>query len=259
MDYLTLKIVSIFLILAIGLLGGLFPIKTANFSSKQRFFSRGAAFSGGIFIGAGLIHMLPDANEGFTESLKSVDYPLAFLVCALGFLLILMLDKIFFGKQAHDIQLGTGDEKKHIPYILAVILSVHSMIAGIALGVDGSVATSLIILIAILSHKGSAAFALGVSLMKAGIAKEQSQKTIYLFSIMTPLGVLIGIILHHFMLSDNQVLLEAVFDAVAAGTFLYIAIMEVIREEFDSKGDLWVKFCFLASGLIVMGLLAVWL
>ena len=259
MDYLTLKIISIVLILAIGLLGGLFPIKTENFTSKQRFFSRGAAFSGGVFIGAGLIHMLPDANEGFADSLKSVDYPIAFLVCAMGFLLILMIDKIFFGSHGHHSQERDGAGNHHIPYILAVILSVHSIIAGIALGVDGSVATSLIILIAILSHKGSAAFALGVSLMKSDVAKEESQKAIYLFSVMTPLGVLIGVIMHHFLLSDNQVLLEATFDAIAAGTFLYIAIIEVIKEEFDSKGDLWIKFCSLTGGLAVMGMLAVWL
>lgn len=260
MDYLTLKLISIFLILLTGLLGGLFPIRTTSFTSRQRFFSRGAAFSAGIFIGAGLIHMLPDASEGFTDSLSDIDYPIAFLICALGFLLILMLDKIFFGKHAHHSHDSGSDESQPLPYILAVILSVHSVIAGIALGVDGSVTTSMVILIAILSHKGSAAFALGVSLMKSGIEQEKSKKAIYLFSVMTPIGVLIGMVMHHFLLSDNQVLLEATFDAIAAGTFLYIAIIEVIREEFESTaGDLWAKFFSLTAGLTVMGLLAVWL
>lgn len=259
MDYLTLKIFSIVFILLAGRLGGFFPLKTADFDSKQRFFSLGAAFSGGIFIGAGLIHMLPDAHEGFSASLKDLDYPLAFLVCALGFMLILLLDRVALGKSGHHAQKDAAHTKENTAYILAVILSVHSVIAGIALGVDGSVTTSVIILLAILSHKSSAAFALAVNLVKSGVAQDTRRKTMNLFTIMTPMGVLIGIVMHHFLLSDNQVLLEAVFDAVAAGTFLYIAILEVIGEEFGSPGDLLLKFACVTGGLGVMGLLAVWL
>ncbi|MBU2538201.1 MAG: ZIP family metal transporter [Proteobacteria bacterium] len=257
MDYLTLKILSIFAIFGVGLLGGLVPVTRENVDGHKRLFSLGAAFSGGIFVGAGLIHMLPDANEGFTDALKNVEYPLAFLICAVGFLLILFLDKILFGD--HDATTNQNI-KSRTPYILAIILSVHSVIAGIALGVDGSTTSSLIILVAILSHKGSAAFALGVNLAKHNVLKKQAQKTIYLFCLMTPLGVITGLILHHFLLHDNQKLLEAIFDSVAAGTFLYVAILEIIREEFSSPSKTALaKFFFLGAGLLLMAALAIFL
>ncbi|WP_078484564.1 ZIP family metal transporter [Solemya pervernicosa gill symbiont] len=136
----------------------------------------------------------------------------------------------------------------------------HSIIAGIALGVDSSTATSIIILVAILSHKGSAAFALGISLVKGQVDQSKAKKTIYLFSLMTPIGIVIGLVMHHYLLQNNQTLLEASFDAIAAGTFLYVATLEVIREEFSGRGKVLLgRFSFLTGGLLVMAALALWL
>lgn len=259
MDYLTFKLISIALIILAGQLGGLIPLRAARVTSDSRLFSLGAAFSGGIFIGAGLIHMLPDANEGFTSSFEGIEYPIAFLICALGFLLILLLDRVALGKRGDHAQQQSAGGRPGTSFILALILSVHSVIAGIALGVDGSVTTSAVILVAILSHKGSAAFALAVNMVKSGVPKNEARKTLNIFTVMTPTGVVIGLILHHLLLADNQVVLEAVFDAVAAGTFLYIAILEVIGEEFEVPTGLVPKFFCLTAGLGLMSMLALWL
>ncbi|OOZ39047.1 hypothetical protein BOW53_13235 [Solemya pervernicosa gill symbiont] len=119
MDYLTLKILSILVIFAVGVFGGMIPVGRGSIEGKQRLFSLGSAFSGGIFIGAGLIHMLPDANEGFSDAFSGLDYPLAFFVCGLGFLLILFLDKIIFEDPDDST---TQKAKTGTPYILAFIL-----------------------------------------------------------------------------------------------------------------------------------------
>lgn len=66
--------------------------------------------------------------------------------------------------------------------------------------------------------------------------------------------------MHHYLLQNNQTLLEASFDAIAAGTFLYVATLEVIREEFSGRGKVLLgRFSFLTGGLLVMAALALWL
>ena len=51
------------------------------------------AFASGIFLGAALFHMLPDAIHEFS-SLNDTSYPLAELFCALGFLILLFLERL---------------------------------------------------------------------------------------------------------------------------------------------------------------------
>ena len=52
--------------------------------------------------------------------------------------------------------------------------------------------------------------------------------------------------------------LEGIFDSVAAGTFIYVAILEVIAEEFAAGEDRWPKFTLIGAGLAMMALLALW-
>ena len=146
------------------------------------------------------------------------------------------------------------------PYMLTVVLSVHSLIAGIALGAETTVSMAAIILFAILAHKGSAAFALGVSLLRAGIPAGRVRRIVLLFSITTPAGIMLGAGLTQLMTGAGEALFEAGFDALAAGTFLYVAISHIIDEEFSSSaGDKAAKAMLLVCGLGLMALLALWL
>ena len=47
--------------------------------------------------------------------------------------------------------------------------------------------------------------------------------------------------------------------ALAAGTFIYIAALDLIRDEFLRPGSAWVKWCWTALGLVFMSLLAFWI
>ena len=78
------------------------------------------------------------------------------------------------------------------PLVLLVVLSIHSVIAGIALGIETELAASLLVMIAILSHKGSAAFALIVSVQAAGADRRRLLRVLTIFVVMTPLGILLG-------------------------------------------------------------------
>ena len=74
MSLLTIKALSAVAIIVVRLVGGMIPIVAGRFDESRRFFSLGNAFAGGVFLGAGLIHLLPDG----TEKLEAVsDFPIA--------------------------------------------------------------------------------------------------------------------------------------------------------------------------------------
>lgn len=75
MTILIFKIFMAFLIIATALAGGYFAFKINDSKKSALYFSLGNTFAAGIFLGAGLIHMLPDATEGFSAVLDN-DFPL---------------------------------------------------------------------------------------------------------------------------------------------------------------------------------------
>ena len=80
-----------------------------------------------------------------------------------------------------------------------MVLSIHSVIAGIALGIESELAASLLVMIAILSHKGSAAFALMVSVQSAGADRARLKRVLAIFVVMTPLGIMLGTLASGFL------------------------------------------------------------
>ncbi len=251
MSLLTLKAVSAFAIIAVGVIGGAIPIVARRWEGSRKLFSRGNAFAGGIFLGAGLIHLLPDG----TEKLEGVsDYPLAGLLAALSLALLLLIDRVLF---THDDLAGSAGSTA-APYVLTVVLSVHSIIAGTSLGLETHVSTTIVILLAILFHKGSASFALMVSTHKAGMPVGTQKGILAIFVTMTPLGLFLGSAASAVLTGDTATLVEGSFDALAAGTFLYVAVLDIIDEELADEEDRLTKFGLILLGIVFMAVLAIW-
>lgn len=260
MEILHYQLIFVAVILATGLFGGLMPSFSGGAGRHERFFSLGSALGGGVFLGAGLIHLLPDAIENFSGLLgEDFDYPLASLVCAAGFLLILLIEKVIVGGDEDRLAAeASSSDDAMLPYVLALVLSVHSLIAGIALGAESELATSIALFIAIIAHKGVAAFALGVALERGGVKRSRSIGIVTLFSAMTPLGILAGAGLGALLSGPAEHWFEGIFDALAAGTFLYVAVVDIIGGEFSLRKDLWSKFLMVLVGLALMAIIAVW-
>lgn len=123
------------------------------------------------FLAAGVIHMLPDARAGFEALLGDPAYPWFALVCAVGFLFILFLEKVCFPHDHKDGLPATAvpGNRALYPYLLLLILSIHSIITGVALGTESRIMQAAVIMIAVLAHKGTAAFALGVSMLRTSV------------------------------------------------------------------------------------------
>ena len=241
MSLLTFKLLSAAAILAIAVIGGLIPLYAAKHENSRRFFSLGNAFAGGLFLGVGFIHLLP---EGIEKLEGVTDYPLAALLAAFGLVGLLLIDRVIYGE--HHVAGHSEDDEQHCiyPYVLLVLLSVHSVIAGISLGIESHVSGLAIILLGILCHKGSAAFALMISVLRAGIEKRRHRPILAVFVSMTPLGILAGMGAA-MTLEDSETvttLIEGSFNAIAAGTFIYVAIIDIIDAELSRRNVRVAKF-----------------
>jgi solute carrier family 39 (zinc transporter), member 1/2/3 len=249
-----IKLLASFVILVIALVGGLFPILIRATKKTKSLLLYGESFAGGVFLGAGLIHLLPEAQENL-HAVYPGNYPYIFAICAFAILFLRLIEdgvtKLF--KHNHNVN--------HIclACLLTVMLSIHSILAGAALGVETAMASFLVIFVAIIAHKGSAAFALGVQIRKSDFSKAAMVQLMLLFSLMTPIGILCGSILANFLQASNGHLAAAIFDAIAAGTFIYIAAFHGIKPVVDKDlSTLKYLGCF-SFGLIVMAVIAIWL
>ena len=254
MNILLFKALSIVLIIAAAFAGGYIPLRKSVSDGKTMILLYGNAFAGGVFLGAGLLHMLPDASDNFSQLKLSIDYPFAPLIAGLGFLLVLMIEKLIAGDEESEI-IKKSDK---FPLVLFLVLSIHSIIAGMSLGLESTLLEGIVIFIAIISHKASAAFSLSVNMVSNNNPVNKIKKSIALFSIMTPAGILIGGILDNIESSNISIWFEAIFDSLAAGTFIYIAIMEIINEVFEKQSKRAKIFSFMVSGFSLMTIIAIW-
>ena len=55
-----------------------------------------------------------------------------------------------------------------------------------------------------------------------------------------------------------EAIFEASFDALAAGSFLYVALLDILQDEFSRERHRLTKFILVLAGLGVMAVVAIW-
>ena len=253
------------LIAIVGGFGVLAPWLAAR-GGRERAIAYGNSFAGGVLLAAGLIHLLADANDGFAAAYPDLDYPAAFAVATLAFILVLGLERVVpraiaAGGEEGDLEaaalVGAGESSGIAPYLLLMTLSIHSLIAGVTLGISAPAGAG-VLLIAILAHKGAAGFALGSTFREAAIPPRTRIPALLVFVGSTPLGVILGGAAID-LFGDGSGAAVAWFKAVAAGTFLYVATLDIVREEFFPGGtDRAFRLLWALIGAGVMALVALW-
>ncbi len=248
---LVVKFVSIALILASTLFSGIYPFFKKIRLGEGADFPVAQAFSAGVFLGAGLIHMLGDSAQSFSD--LHIHYPISFLLAGMTFLGLLFLEHL--GREIYEHQ---GDKSPAFAVLAFVLLSIHSILAGTALGLTGAVSLAIILLTAILAHKWAESFALAVQINKSTLNTKKALGLFLVFSIMTPLGILLGAFIST-SFSTKFSVLPAVFNALAAGTFLYLGTLHgLARSILITKCCNLKYFTFVILGFILMAVAAIW-
>ena len=97
------------------------------------------------------------------------------------------------------------------------------------------------IMVAILAHKWAEAMTVGISFAKVlnQIGLKQTIILLNIFTLATPVGILVGI-----LVSNVNKLVQSILMGASAGTFVYIASAEIIVEEFAMTKHVWAKYLF---------------
>lgn len=252
MTLIYYKAIAALLIFLMSLATVIYPLRKKSKVMHAESLELGEALASGIFLGAAFFHMLPDSVRMFQSVYGQMTYPIPEVICISGFLLMLFLERLSL--------MSTAFSTKHsIPYILAVILIIHALTEGAALGIGTTLSETLMIFIAILAHKGSESFALCVTMLKHKLPLKRVIGIILFFALMTPLGIWFGAKINQFAFIGNGDLAGAVLNAFAAGTFLYISTLHHIHfHQHTKEAQGLLEFFCLALGVAAMALIAIW-
>lgn len=119
-----------------------------------------------------------------------------------------------------------------ITMLLFLVLSVHSVIEGMALGVQWSIAGTIDIAVAITAHKWVESFALGVSMVREEMPLRRMLVLALSYALMTPLGGVLGMLLLSSLTDGAGGVFTAIVTAIAGGTFMYVAVIDILLSEF---------------------------
>ena len=208
------------------------------------------AFGAGVFLGAIFFHLLP-------ESLAQGENRLAQFTILAGFLLVLVVDRVVVPRGEPDAESPgeRGDMGRHeaIGVTALVGLSLHSFTAGVALGLGHTNPQfSLVIFLAIMSHKAVAAFSLATVFKLSDQELRRSLLLLGLFAASTPLGALLAL---PFVptLSQWQPVVPM---ALATGTFMYVATVNLLPEAFHQPYRRAATFAALGLGILMMAVIS---
>lgn len=249
MTLVSYKIIAALIIFLTSMAIAIYPLRKKVSLNHTESVGLSEAIASGIFLGAAFFHMLPDAIKIFAEVYGTQSYPIPEVICVIGFLLLLLLERLSF----------TLHSTSSIPYILAIILIVHALVEGAALGIGSTFSEAFMLFIAIVAHKGSESFALCITMLRHHLPFKRILSIVIFFSLMTPLGIGLGTAVNVLTLKGSGKLAEAAFNAFAAGTFLYISTLHHIhfhKHTTETQGIL--EFSCLVLGVVIMGLIALW-
>ncbi len=153
-----------------------------------------------------------------------------------GFLLMFILEGSGIGhavhEEHHDHEHGHGHGHVHHAAaggLLVFGLTLHAATDGVAIGAaaaTGDFALTITVLLAVLIHKGPAAFSLGVFSTHEREERKDSVRDVVIFSLATPVMIIIaGLALAE--LETHMIGLAMLF---SAGTFLYVATVDTLPD-----------------------------
>ena len=224
------------------LLGGAIPL---FFRLSDRVLHLLVAFATGIFLGAVFLHLIPQIAElaalpgSSAELAGGHQHHSLWLFVLAGLLGVYLLEHLILNR-------ATSDPHRTLGYASLFGLCIHSFTSGVGLSVASrypAIEKSLYFSIA--SHKSAEAFSLATVFLLAGFGRGPTLAIIALFSLVTPAGILFG----SWMVNQLSSYGVAVLTSLAAGTFLFVALCDLLPEVFHDKQDELAKVALLLAGI----------
>ena len=203
--------------------------------------------SAGIFLGMIFLHLLPElagaGGHNHDAHGAAVGEPRLgpWIAALLGLLSLFLLERVVFAKPPQ--RGGRSDPHRAMWSATYLGLALHSFSTGIGIAPwmgDSEVLRGL--LAPLLLHKATEAFSLATVMRLAGLRTSSSLGMLALFALVAPLGLFCG---SEVAESGWQEILAG----FAVGTFLYVALMDLLPEVFHGNERSMPKLLALAFGI----------
>ncbi|MCY2960424.1 MAG: SO_0444 family Cu/Zn efflux transporter [Planctomycetota bacterium] len=247
---------SILLTTALALLGA--SALGAALPLFRRWSERGlhlfVALSAGIFLGTIFFHLLPHlagvdhgdahahAHVAGAEDIAHSIWPWG--AALLGILLLFLLEKVWLPSHTRG---ASSNPHAMLWSATYVGLALHAATAGIALsGILEMPEGRGQFLASILVHKATECFSLATVMRLAGLPTSRSVVLLALFALIEPAGLMLGGELAAAMPAAAPIL-----TGFACGTFLYVAVADLLPEVFHGAGSTRVKVGAVLAGVAI--------
>jgi zinc and cadmium transporter len=233
-------------IVGASVVGGAVPLWTLLTHKRLQIF---LSFAAGTMLGAAFFHMMPESVElGDTETLR--------WVCA-GLLAMFLLERFLSFHQHEPMEaaenLGEASDavaasatheqgrarwkSAELSWRMAALgLAVHTLVGGFALASavaassGRSAATSWGVFLATLIHKPADALTIVTLMLRAQVARRRAHLINLAFSLLLPVGVAAFFVGRNWLASSSSGPFTATALAFSAGTFLCIALSDLLPE-----------------------------
>ncbi|XP_054252926.1 zinc transporter ZIP1 [Indicator indicator] len=279
---LEVKLGSLVLLLLLPLACGLAPLccfrqPPSSTDPRGPVLSLVSCFAGGVFLGTCLLDLLPDYLASISAALEglrvTLQFPLAEFILAMGFFLVLVLEQVALAQQ--EPSMLSEETRALLPSsgsiqtplaqpaaassargairagLLVLALALHSVLEGLALGLQEAEGAVLRVCLALLLHKCAVAFSLALKLLRGRLRPPAVAACLLLFAMMSPLGVGLGTVVAAGA-GPRQRLCRGVLEGLAAGTFLYITFLEILPQELGVPQDRVPKVILLLAGFALV-------
>ncbi len=244
----TLKLLFASIIFIIILIAGWYPFKQKCKNNKHYDFAIGESLATGVFLGAALMHMLPDAHQLFLT--QGYQYPFAFIITGAVFLFFLWFEHL-----ATEFYQCHGQASFAI--IAWIMLSIHSLMAGAALGLSQQNTMIFMLFFAIIIHKWAESFSIALQLNKSHLSTRHTFILFLIFATMSPVGIFLG------WYCGYNLSLTSIYNPIlistSAGTFLYLGTLHGLEKcVMVQRCCNLSNFSFVIIGFLLMGFAAIY-
>ncbi|XP_059479300.1 zinc transporter ZIP1-like [Neocloeon triangulifer] len=239
--------------------------KRAKFS---QFIGLMSCFAGGVFMATGLLDLFPEVQDNVEKGLDLLhihtSFPVPEFIVVFGFLFVVVLEQIVLDCKhsdqpiAHEVpqadleqstevledgerSLGSEipDPTDHVhpslrSVLLVAALSLHSVLEGVAIGLQPSVDSVVQISAAVMLHKAVIAFSLGLNLVQSALGLTAILQSCLIFCSTSPIGIGLGMLADEMGHTPESILMNGVLQGLACGTFIYVTFFEVLPRELSN-------------------------
>ncbi|KAK8526098.1 hypothetical protein V6N13_017164 [Hibiscus sabdariffa] len=271
-ESMKLKAIAFVAILVSSMVGVCLPLFSSHvpsLSPDRDLFTVVKAFASGVILATGYMHVLPDSfNDLMSDCLPEnpwKKFPFTTFVAMLSALFTLMVDSFAMSvykkrcSRASEMDGGrqengnvTIENSEHgralelngassqllrhrvIAQVLELGIVVHSVVIGLAMGASDNQCTIRSLIAALCFHQMFEGMGLGGCILQANYKFRMKAIMVFLFSVTTPLGIILGVGLTkvYSETSPTALIVVGLLNASSAGLLNYMALVDLLAADF---------------------------